>query len=88
MAEYLMQDRDKAAFINRMNKLLGQIKPGLELDSTNFIDIPGSGEDDMCLFVTDKPMEEQLLDAMLDKNKFSYKIKKVNLKEMIDASKI
>lgn len=87
MAEYLMHDRDKAAFINRMNKLLKQVKPGLEVKSTNFIDVPGSGEDDMCIFVTTDPLEEKMLDMLIDKRAFSYKIKKVNLKEIIDASR-
>lgn len=87
MAEYLIHDRDKAAFINRMNKLLRQIEPGLELDSTNFIDVPGSGEDDMSIFVTDNPIEVSLLDMLVKKRKFSYPVKKVNLKEIIGASR-
>ena len=85
MAEYLLHDRDKAAFINRMNKLLKQVQPNMELDSTNFIDIPGSGKDDKCIFVTENPIEEKLLDTLLDKRAFSYKIKKVNLKEMVES---
>lgn len=88
MAEYLMHDQDKAAFINRMNKLLGQVKPGLELNSTNFIDVPGDGTDtDKCIFVTDDPLEEKLLDTLISKKVFSYSIKKINLKEMVDASR-
>jgi hypothetical protein len=88
MAEYLMHDKDKAAFINRMNKFLGQVKPGTELDSTNFIDVPGDGSDtDKCIFVTDNPVEEQLLDMLISKKVFSYPIKKINLKEMVDASR-
>jgi len=89
MAEYLMHDKDKAAFINRMNKFLGQVKPGTELDSTNFIDVPGDGSDtDKCIFVTDNPIEEQLLDMLISKKVFSYPIKKINLKEMVDASRV
>ena len=88
MAEYLMYDRDKAAFINKMNKILKQVGPGLELDSTNFIDIPGSGDsEDQCIFVTDSDIEEKLLDTLIDKRSFSYTIKKINLKEMVDASR-
>lgn len=88
MAEYLLHDKDKAAFINRMNKLLKQIKPNLELDSTNFIDVPGNGSDtDMSIFVTQNPIEEKMLDMLIDKHSFSYKIKKVNLKEIISASR-
>ena len=88
MAEYLMYDKDKAAFINRMNKMLSQVGPGLELDSTNFLDIPGSGgSEDQCLFITDSTIEEKILDTMIDKRSFSYSIKKINLKEMIDASR-
>ena len=87
MAQYLMRDRDKAAFINRMNRLLSQLEPPRELDSTNFIDIPGSGEDDKCVFVTEDSVEEQLLDAMVSKKKFSYPIKKVNLQEIVKSLK-
>jgi hypothetical protein len=87
MAEYLIHDRDKAAFINRMNKLLKQVKPGFELDSTNFIDVPGNGEDDMSIFVTNNPIEISLLDMLISKRKFSYSIKKVNLKEIVSASR-
>jgi len=88
MAEYLMYDRDKAAFINKMNKILKQVGPGLELDSTNFIDIPGSGDsEDQCIFVTDSDIEEKLLDTLIDKRSFSYTIKKINLREMVDASR-
>ena len=88
MAEYLMHDKDKAAFINRMNKFLGQVKPGMELNSTNFIDVPGDNTvEDKCIFVTDNPVEEQLLDKLLDKKTFSYPIKKISLKEMIEASR-
>ena len=86
MAEYLLHDRDKAAFINRMNKLLKQIKPNMELDSTNFIDVPGNGgADDMTVFVTENPIEEKMLEMLIDKNSFSYKIKKVNLKEIVGS---
>lgn len=89
MAEYLLHDKDKAAFINRMNKLLKQIKPNMELDSTNFIDVPGSGgADDMSVFVTENPIEEKMLDMLINKHSFSYKVKKVNLKEIISASRI
>jgi len=87
MAEYLLYDKDKAAFINRMNKMLKQVEPGLELDSTNFLDIPGSGDEDQCIFVTDSFIEEKLLDTLIDKRAFSYTIKKINLKEMVDASR-
>lgn len=88
MAEYLLHDKDKAAFINRMNKFLGQVKPNMELDSTNFIDVPGEGTDeDKCIFVTDNPIEEKLLDTLMSKRVFSYPIKKISLKEMIEASR-
>lgn len=83
MAEYLLYDRDKAAFINHMNKLLKQFSPPTELSSTNFIDIPGSGEEDKCIFIPGSPIEEKLLDVLISKHKLSYKVKKVNLKEMV-----
>jgi len=88
MAEYLLHDKDKAAFINRMNKFLGQVKPNMALDDTNFIDIPGDGSsDDQCIFVTDNPIEEKLLDMLVSKRAFSYPVKKIDLKEMVIASR-
>lgn len=87
MAEYLLRDKDKAAFINHMNKMLGQVDPGLGLDSNNFLDIPGDNKsEDKTIFVTDDPIEEKLLDALVKKRSFSYPVKKVNLKEMVDKS--
>lgn len=88
MAEYLLKDRDKAAFINRLNKLLKQMKPGFELDTINFIDVPGSNTvEDMSIFVTENPVEEKMLDMLISKRAFSYPIKKVNLKEIAVASR-
>jgi|LauGreDrversion4_2_1035121.scaffolds.fasta_scaffold82411_6 hypothetical protein len=87
MAEYLMRDRDKAAFTNKMNDFLGQVKPGTKLNTQNFIDIPGDGADDKCIFITDNPIEIQLLDKLIDKKTFSYPIKKINLKQMVEASR-
>ena len=83
MAEYLMRDRDKAAFINKMNKFFGQVETGRELNSTNFIDVPGDGTEDKCIFVTENPVEEELLDKLIDKKSFSYPIKKISLKEIL-----
>lgn len=87
MAEYLMHDKDKAAFTNKMNDFLGQIKPGTKLNTQNFIDIPGDGSDDKCIFVTDNPIEVELLDKLISKRTFSYPIKKINLKQMVEASR-
>lgn len=83
MAEYLIGDRDKAAFINKMNKIFGEIKPGSELSSSNFMNIPG----EMSIFLTTDPMEEKLLDTLVKKRTFSYPVKKISLKEMIEASR-
>lgn len=88
MAEYLIHDKDKAAFINKMNKILKQIKPGFELDTTNFIDVPGSNTvDDMSIYVTENPIEEKTVDMLVSKKAFSYPLKKVNLKEIAIASR-
>jgi hypothetical protein len=88
MAEYLIHDKDKAAFINRMNKMLKQVQPGFELDTINFIDVPGSNTaEDMSIYVTENPIEEKMLDMLLSKRAFSYPIKKVNLKEIAIASR-
>jgi hypothetical protein len=89
MAEYLIHDKDKAAFINKMNKILKQIKPGFELDTTNFIDVPGSNTvDDMSIYVTNNPIEEKTVDAMVSNKAFSYPLKKINLKEIAIASRL
>jgi hypothetical protein len=88
MAEYLIHDKDKAAFINRMNKILKQIQPGFELTTTNFIDVPGSNTvDDMSIYVTENPIEEKTVDMLVSKRAFSYPLKKVNLKEIAIASR-
>lgn len=87
MAEYLLRDRDKAAFTGKMNKMLNQVKPGLELSMEDFIDIPDMGGDDMSIFVTEEPIQEKLLDMLIAKKNFSYKVKKVNLKSIVDSIK-
>lgn len=87
MAEYLLRDRDKAAFTSKMNKVLNQVKPGLELSMEDFIDIPDMGGDDMSIFVTEEPIQEKMLDMLIAKKNFSYKIKKVNLKSIVDSIK-
>jgi hypothetical protein len=87
MAEYLLRDRDKAAFINHMNKILGQMDPELGLDTTNFLDIPGSNKsEDKTIFATDNPQEIGMLDTLINNKSFSYPVKKVDLKEMAKAS--
>jgi hypothetical protein len=86
MAEYLMQDKDKAAFINRMNKVLSQIKPGLELDSNSFVDVPAEEEDDdKTIFIPTNELEEKVLDGMMDRKVFSYKIKKIDATKILDT---
>ena len=88
MAEYLLRDRDKAAFINHMNKILGQMDPSLGLDSTNFMDIPGDNRsEDKTIFVTDDPQEISMLDTLVSKRSFSYPVKKIDLKEMVKKSR-
>ena len=56
MAEYVLQDKDKAAFINKMNKVLSQLQPGLGVDNTSFVDVPENKDDDKCIFVTCDPI--------------------------------
>ena len=88
MAEYLLRDRDKAAFINHMNKLLGQMDPGLGLDSSNFIDVPGDNKsEDKTIFATDDPREVSMLDTLINNRSFSYPVKKIDLKEMVKKSR-
>ncbi len=87
MAEYVIHDKDKAAFINRLNKLLKQMEPGFELDSTNFVDIPGSStSEDMSIFVTEDPVEEKMVDMLVKKRVFSYPVKKISLRQMAKES--
>lgn len=89
MAEYLIHDKDKAAFINKMNKILKQVQPGFELDTTNFLDVPGSNTvDDMSIYVTDNPIEEKTVDTLISNKVFSYPLKKINLKEIATTSRL
>lgn len=88
MTEYILRDKDKAAFISRMNKILNQIQSGLELSSENFIDIPDMGEgsdNDMTIFITDEPIHEKILDLLISKRKLSYKVKKVKIKDITES---
>jgi hypothetical protein len=85
MAEYVIQDKDKAAFINKMNKVLSQLKPGLGVDDTSFIDVPENKDDDKCIFVTGDPVEEKVLDQLIDQNVFNFKVKKISLKEILQS---
>jgi len=87
MAEYLLHTRDKAAFTNAVNKRLGQIKPEAELDITSFINIPGSGKDDKCVYVPADQSEEDLIDTMIGNKTFSYNVKKIDLKEIVESIK-
>ena len=86
MAEYLLADKDKAAFINRINKVLSQIEAGLELNSTSFVDIPAEEEgDDKTIFIPANELEEKVLDGMMDRKVFSYKIKKIDATKILDT---
>ena len=46
MAEYVLQDKDKAAFINKLNKVLSQIGGGYGVDNTSFVDVPENEQED------------------------------------------
>ena len=83
MAEYLLQDKDKAAFINRMNKILSQIGNGFGLDQSSFVDVPETEDEDKCIFIASSDVEEKVLDSLIDKNAFTYKIKKINVNEIL-----
>ena len=83
MAEYLLQDKDKAAFINRMNKVLSQIGSGFGLDQSSFVDVPETEDDDKCIYIASTDVEEKVLDSLIDKNAFTYKIKKINVNEIL-----
>jgi hypothetical protein len=83
MAEYLLQDKDKAAFINRMNKVLSQIGSGFGLDQSSFVDVPETEDDDKCIFIASTDVEEKVLDSLIDKNAFTYKVKKISVNEIL-----
>lgn len=83
MAEYILQDKDKAAFINRMNKVLSQIGTGFGVDQSSFVDVPETEDDDKCIFIASSELEEKVLDSLIDKNAFTYKIKKINVNEIL-----
>lgn len=87
MAEYVLQDKDKAAFINKMNKVLSQLNPGLGVDNTSFIDVPENEDEDKCIFVSGNDVEEKVLDQLIDRKGFNFKIKKISLKEILQSIK-
>jgi len=87
MAEYVLQDKDKAAFINKMNKVLSQLKPGLGVDNTSFVDIPENEDEDKCIFVSGNEVEEKVLDQLIDRKAFIFKVKKISLKEILQSIK-
>lgn len=87
MAEYVLQDRDKAAFINKMNKVLSQLNPGLGVDNTSFIDVPEQKDEDKCIFVSGNEVEEKVLDQLIDRKAFNFKVKKISLKEILQSIK-
>ena len=83
MAEYILQDKDKAAFINRMNKVLSQIGSGFGLDQSSFVDVPETEDDDKCIYIASTDVEEKVLDSLIDKNAFTYKVKKISVNEIL-----
>jgi len=83
MAEYVLQDKDKAAFINKMNKILSQLQPGLGVDNTSFVDVPENKDDDKCIFISGNDVEEKVLDQLIDQKTFNFKVKKISLKEIL-----
>jgi hypothetical protein len=87
MAEYVLQDKDKAAFINKMNKVLSQLQPGLGVDNTSFVDVPENKDDDKTIFITGDPIEEKVLDQLIDQKAFNFKVKKISLKEILQSIK-
>lgn len=87
MAEYVLQDKDKAAFINKMNKVLSQLQPGLGVDNTSFIDVPENKDEDKTIFVTGDPVEEKVLDQLISQKAFIFKVKKISLKEILKEIK-
>jgi hypothetical protein len=87
MAEYVIQDKDKAAFINKLNKVLSQLKPGLGVDNTSFVDVPENKDEDKCIFVTGDPIEEKVLDQLIDQKAFNFRVKKISLKEILQSIK-
>jgi hypothetical protein len=87
MAEYVLQDKDKAAFINKMNKVLSQLQPGLGVDNTSFIDVPENKDEDKCIFVSGTEVEEKVLDQLISQKAFIFKVKKISLKEILKEIK-
>ncbi len=62
--------------------------PKLGLDTTNFLDVPGSNKsEDKTIFATDSPQEIGMLDTLINNKSFSYPVKKINLKEMVKSSR-
>jgi len=83
MAQYVLQDRDKAAFINRMNKILSQVGSGFGVDQSSFVDVPETEDSDKCIYIAASDVEEKIVDSLIDKNAFSYKVKKIDVNEIL-----
>jgi hypothetical protein len=68
-----------------MNNVLKQIGDNLELDTNSFIDVPSSDNKDLTLYIPANETEEKILDFLINKKSFSYKVKKVNVKNIASS---
>lgn len=81
MVTYLFADKNKAAFVNAINKLLKNNELGYEVSSTDLIN-PSPSKTESTLFVTDDENEVYIMDDAIKSKYFKFPIEKVNIKNM------
>jgi hypothetical protein len=63
--------------------VLSQIGSGFGLDQSSFVDVPETEDDDKCIYIASTDVEEKVLDSLIDKNAFTYKVKKISVNEIL-----
>lgn len=81
MITYLFADKNKAAFVNAINKLLKNNEMGYEVSSTDLVN-PSPSKTESTLFITDDESEVRIMDNAIKTKYFKFPIEKVNLKNM------
>jgi len=87
MATFLFHDRNKAAFINGVNKLFKDNSIEQEISNTDLIDTPSAKKAEFTIFITDEPQEAEILKQAEKDKYFSFPFREIDLKEIIEKSK-
>ena len=87
MATFLFHDRNKAAFINGVNKLFKDNSIEQEISNTDLIDTSSAKKAEFTIFITDEPQEAEILKQAEKDKYFSFPFREIDLKEIIEKSK-